>query len=151
MESTNNTNNRYNSGKIYMITDNAYTEKYIGSTVRSLSGRMSSHRSKYKAFLIGKHHYVTVFKLFNEYGTENCKIELLQEVPCQSKEQLRQVEGDYIRKMICVNKVIENRSISEWREDNKDRLMECKKIYRQEHAEDMKKYKSVYRQEHRAK
>ena len=37
-------NNKYENGKIYKITDNAYTEQYIGSTVQSLSSRIASHR-----------------------------------------------------------------------------------------------------------
>ena len=36
---------KYTQGNIYKITDNAYSECYIGSTVQALSNRMRDHRN----------------------------------------------------------------------------------------------------------
>ena len=77
MENTENNNNIYKNAKIYIITDNSYTEKYIGSTVQALSSRMSSHRRNYKAFKNGGYHFVSLYELVDKFGVENCKIELL--------------------------------------------------------------------------
>jgi hypothetical protein len=58
MENTDIPKNKYENGKIYKITDNAYTEQYIGSTVQPLSSRIASHRKKYKEHKKGKYAYV---------------------------------------------------------------------------------------------
>ena len=76
-------NNKYANGKIYKITDNAYTKCYIGSTIQPLSSRIGGHRRDYKRYLDGKRNFITSFALFEEFGVENCKIELMEEYPCE--------------------------------------------------------------------
>ena len=44
--------NKYKNGKVYQITDIAYTKRYIGSTCEELSMRMARHRAGFKHFLI---------------------------------------------------------------------------------------------------
>ena len=87
-------NNKYANGKIYKITDNAYTKCYIGSTVQSLSSRMGGHRRSYNRYLNGKYDLNTSFTLFQEFGIENCKIELIEEYSCENLEQLLKKEGE---------------------------------------------------------
>ena len=70
--------NRYEKGKIYIITDVAYTKFYYGSTTETLRKRLERHRGYYSRYLRGKHHYMTSFKLFNDFGIQNCKIELVE-------------------------------------------------------------------------
>ena len=80
-------NNKYHNGKIYKITDIGYNKCYIGSTCEELSQRMARHRIKYKCFLNGSIQDKTrSFDLFNEYGIENCKIELsiISVIRCKS-------------------------------------------------------------------
>ena len=48
MEHTNSNNNEHKTTQIYMVTDYAYTEKYIGSTTDALSSRMAQHRKNTK-------------------------------------------------------------------------------------------------------
>ena len=122
-------NNKYANGKIYKITDNAYTKCYIGSTIQPLSSRMGGHRRKYKSYLDGKIHLTTSFLLFEEFGIDNCKIELIEECPCENLEQLLKKEGKYIRSIDCVNKCVIGRTIKEWLEDNKEKLKEKSKAY----------------------
>ena len=81
-------NNKYSNGKIYKITDNAYTKCYIGSTIQPLSSRMGGHRREYKRYLLGNFTLITSFLLFQEFGKENCKIEIIEEYPCENLEQL---------------------------------------------------------------
>ena len=45
------TDNKYTNGKLYKITDIAYNECYIGSTIETLSQRMAGHRNKYKLYI----------------------------------------------------------------------------------------------------
>ena len=54
---------------------------YIGSTCPKLSKRMERHGADYKIYVGGKKHFTTVRKIFNEYGNENCKLDLGCELP----------------------------------------------------------------------
>jgi hypothetical protein len=49
-------------------------------------------------------------------------IELIEEFPCESREQLNKREGEVIRERECVNMAIPGRTQVEWVRDNKDRV-----------------------------
>ena len=116
--------NRYENGKIYKITDVCYTTCYIGSTCESLSQRMARHREKYKHYQkTGKKH-TNVVLLFDEFGVDNCKIELIEYYPSENKTLLQKREGHYIKTLTCINKRVEGRTQKEYREENKERLTE---------------------------
>jgi hypothetical protein len=124
------TDNKYTNGKIYKITDNAYTECYSGSTIETLSRRMSGHRSSYKSCQEHKPvSHTCVYDIFNEYGLENCKIELIELAPCSSQMELRQREGYYIKNTVCINKVVAGRTKQEHKADNRDHLSERRQYY----------------------
>ena len=132
----------YENGKIYKIESHSGDMIYIGSTTKKyLSQRMDTHRNNYKCWKNGKYHFVTSFTIFNEYGVQNCIIALLELFPCESKDELVSKEAYYIRKLDCVNKVIPDRTMNEWREDNKDKIKEVKKQYYEDNKE---KYKDYY-------
>jgi hypothetical protein len=148
----------YGKGKVYKIWSPTHGDKiYIGSTTKEyLSQRMDHHRADYKR----QKAYLTAFILFEEYGMENCKIELLEAKECTSKEELLQLEGKYIRELECVNKYIAGRTQKEWREDNKEyykkysethkeEIKENKKVYRDEHKEEIKEYQKEYQETHK--
>ena len=40
-----------------------------------------------------------------EYGLDNCKIELIEKFPCSNIEELRRREGYYIKEFDCVKRV----------------------------------------------
>ena len=122
----------YKNGRIYKVTDNAYTKQYIGSTCQSLSKRFSNHKSKYKLWQDGKITKITVFDIFDEFGIENCKIELIENYECNSKEELERKEGQHIKNNECVNKIIVGRDKQEYRQDNKEKIKEYKKQYYQD-------------------
>jgi len=113
MESSNMNNNIYKYAKIDKIVDIAYTEQYFGSTTVDLSTRMARHRDKYKRYEKGDKYYCTSFILFEKYDLSNCKIELVEVYPCNSKEELRKREGHWIRQEECVNKRIAGRTLQE--------------------------------------
>ena len=127
----------YKLGKIYMIypkVDNVDEgDVYYGSTTDTLARRMSSHR------------YQSCCKiLFDKYGVKNCFIELVEEYPCETKEQLNKKEGEYIRNHKCVNKLIAGRTGEEWYTDNKSKISEQKKEYYIENVDKLKEYKKQY-------
>ena len=87
------TDNKYANGKIYKIVDIGYNKCYIGSTVQPLCKRMAEHRKHFRQYKERSRHITTSVGLFEEYGVENCKIELIEEFPCDTKEQLLKQEG----------------------------------------------------------
>ena len=129
-------NNKYTNGKIYKITDIGYNECYYGSTIERLSGRMGHHRAHYIRYKDQVFNNITVFQLFDKYGIENCKIELLENCPCSSKEELLKREGESIRNNACVNKEVAGRSTKQYREEHKDDRRNYDKAYRDTHKEE---------------
>ena len=94
--------NRYENGKNYKITDVGYNKCYIGSTCESLSKRMERHRTQYKEYIKGRmKKKTTAIDIFNELGIENCTIELIENYPCQSKEELFKREGGHQSNRMC--------------------------------------------------
>ena len=93
--------NKYQKGTIYKITDIGYNQCYIGSTCEKLCHRMAKHRSECKLFLKGNKKSMGSYDLFNQYGVENCKIELVEYFPCDSLQELRKKEGEVIKNTDC--------------------------------------------------
>ena len=112
--------NKYQNGKVYKIVDVGYKKCYIGSNCESLSQRMARHRRKYTAYLNGKAEHTRSFYLFDEFGVDNCKFELIQHYPCDENDELRKREGEYIRATECVNKQGAGRTHKQYYEENKD-------------------------------
>ena len=116
----------YSLGKIYMIYPKVENveegDVYYGSTTQSLSRRMSLHRSTKNC---------SSKLLFDKYGVENCFIELVENYPCATKEELCKKEGEYIRANKCINKCIpgrpKNEQMKEYRIENRDKVLEQKK------------------------
>ena len=136
----------YQNTKIYKIWSPNTEQVYIGATVQSLSRRMADHRKPSSS--------TSSSKIIINLG--DAKIELLEEFPCNNIMESDKKEGEYIRKLDCVNKQIIGRTTKEWREDNKDRLTICKKedyennkshalelakLYRENNAEKIKEYR----------
>jgi len=97
----------YQLGKIYKISSrNGEDEHYIGSTTKpTLAQRMNDHKQQYKRWKLGKGKYVSSFSLFDKYGVDNCKIILLESYACNSKDELRAREDDWIKETNHVNKI----------------------------------------------
>ena len=143
-------NNKYQNGKIYKITDIGYNKCYIGSTIENIKQRIARHRHNYKEHLKGKFNNVSSFKLFEEFGVENCKIELVESYPCNNKDELEAREGYYIRNTECVNKLNPDRTKEdivkyqkEYRINNIDRLTSYNKQYREGHRDEISEKRSV--------
>jgi hypothetical protein len=104
---------------------------------------MANHRQGY---LWGS--YTASHDVFDEYGLENCRMEVIEELPEQcSKAELYQREAYWIKNSPnCVNKIcprtpeekkeLGRRQAREWYKNNPD----VKKNYYKEHKEDYKGY-----------
>tara|TARA_R110001592_G_scaffold318445_1_gene595579 strand:- start:605 stop:1045 length:441 start_codon:yes stop_codon:yes gene_type:complete len=107
--------NKFSNAKIYRIVNDINGMTYYGSTHQKLSKRMGDHRSDYK---IKKH------KTYLKFGEiSDCKIFLVENFPCNSKEELKTRERFFIENYPCVNKNIPGRSkveyMKHYRLDNK--------------------------------
>ena len=135
-------NNKYEKAKVYKIWSTQGDKIYVGSTCKEyLSQRMVSHRKDYTKWKSGNYGHTTSFDVFEEYGIKNCFIELLEAKECKSKDELRQLEGKYIRELECVNKVLPQRTIKQYREDNKERISDQYKQYREKNKDKIKQYR----------
>ena len=156
----------YNNSKIYKIEPIVPYEEgdiYIGSTTsKYLAQRLRGHRSNYRKYKEGKFHRITVFKLFDKYGMDNCKIVLLENVVANNIDELLEKEGQYMRNLNCVNRCSAGRSRNEYAMTNKEYFSNCNKIkyienreqileqvkkYASENKEKIREYQKQYREE----
>ena len=139
----------YSKNKIYKIYSHLGDKIYIGSTVCELvSQRMVKHRGSYKQWKKNNERYTTSFILFEEYGVENCIIELIEAKPCIDINEQAKLEGSYIRTIECVNKNIPGRTIKEYREDNKENIKAKNKQFYEKNKDKLKNNMKQYYEEH---
>ncbi len=136
----------YNNGKIYKIEpkcEHSEGDIYIGSTTKQyLSQRMDSHRRLYKQWKNENNpKHTRSYDLFDKYGLENCEIILIENVNCDSKEELHRREAFHIKSNKCVNVVIPLRTEKEYYEEHKQRKFALNKMRYQENAEVREKVK----------
>jgi hypothetical protein len=133
----------YQQGKIYKIVSNIDDDIcYIGSTTRPLlCQRMEQHRISYRRWKNGKRGLTTSYEMFEKYGVENCSIELIEIVPCNSKDELNKKEGEHIRNLNCVNRCIAGRTNKEYYEANKDTIIDRHKEYYEANKDDITQHK----------
>ena len=141
---------RYQRGKIYTIRSHKTPLVYVGSTIeKSLKNRLSGHRTQYKQYKNGTGNYRTSFDILDI--DENCYIELYENYPCDSKEQLEKREGQIIRELDCINKCIPGRTKKEWREDNKEKRLEYYKQWKDNNKEYFNEYQKQYHENNKEK
>jgi hypothetical protein len=121
-------------GFIYKITNNVNDECYIGSTTKKLNSRFSNHKSAYLKRGNGGRGNCTSFDLFDKYGLDNCKIELIEAVNVNDVKELRRLEGNHqINANNCINKCTAGLT-----------RQESQAIYHK-HSEVYKEYQKEYR------
>lgn len=110
----------YQLGKIYKIVSNVTGDVYIGSTTKKyLSERLKDHKYEYKRYLNGERGYITSFKII-ESGDYD--IILLENCPCETKDQLHARERFHIENNECINRYIPGRTRKQYREENRDKI-----------------------------
>ena len=67
-------------GKVYLIRNPENDFCYVGSTICSLKYRLTKHISVYKRWKNGLSSFYTVFKIFETYGLDNIKIEVVEAI-----------------------------------------------------------------------
>ena len=105
----------YSKGKIYAIKSYQTEYIYIGSTTQLLSSRLGKHRGDYRD-------NKGTSKNILQY--EDYYIVLIENYPCNNKEELEKRERYYIEQniKICVNVRLPTRKQKEYKEANKDKI-----------------------------
>jgi hypothetical protein len=135
------------NGKKYKIWNTINNEKNVGSTAQPLCKRMAKHTDSYK---YDKRPPSSLYQHIDKIGLENFFIELIEEFPCETIEQLRNKEGEWIRNMATLNKRICGRTPKERYADNHDELLQ-KKEYWQNNKDKLNERRPQYYQENKDK
>ena len=91
----------YKLGKIYKIVCHKTGQQYIGSTCeRTLARRLAGHRTGYNYYLKHKINSSTSYIIL-EQG--NYEIVLIENFPCNTKDELHARECHHIQTNVCVN------------------------------------------------
>jgi hypothetical protein len=138
----------YQNAKIYKIYCDENDEVYYGSTVQELNRRICRHRSHLKSYKEGKGNYISSFKILE---LTSSKIELVENYPCNSKKELLEREGYYIKNNNCINQHIPNRSVKEWFQDNKNKVKEQRKLFYETNKDRINKERREKRKEQKNK
>jgi hypothetical protein len=120
----------YENGKIYKILCKITNEIYIGSTKNTLEERLRLHI------------YDTHCKSKQIIDRGDYDMILIKDYPCNSKEELEEEEKKYILENDCINVKIPHRTKAEWYIDNKKKVLEQQKQYREEYREEINKKKA---------
>ena len=123
--------NRYQNSKIYKIYSDLGDKVYIGCTTKQyLSQRMAKHKYDYTYYKKKREDtgfaFVYSYLMFDEYGVDNCKIELLESYPCNSIDEIRKREAHYIQTVPNIN------NYHNWTPERIEQLIIKKKLKQKE-------------------
>ena len=107
----------YKNGRIYKILNTIDDNVYVGSTTEALCKRMWKHKWDVK-----NNRFITrpLYVKAKEYGFDNFYIELIENYPCECKEEMIAREGYWIRQIGTLNAIVAGRTPKEYYEDNKE-------------------------------
>ena len=98
----------YNLGKIYLIECMNTKQKYYGSTCEpTLWRRISAHRASFKVNQKNGRQFCCSFIILNN---DNFNISLIENYPCNNRDELNAREKFHISSNDCVNKQYKNNS-----------------------------------------
>ena len=137
----------YQNGKIYKIEDFNTSEVYIGSTCEPIVARRLAKHVKDYNYYINQSNTKGFITSFHIIKNNNYKIYLVENFPCDNKDELRKREGFYIMQFSnddnykCVNKYVAGRKTT----DDPD----CYKKQHAKYREKRNAYSLKYNAEHK--
>ena len=105
---------KFENGKVNKILNTVDEDVYVGSTCQPLCKRMAKHRNCTADKSQCHRPLYVKMKLF---GLDKFYIELIEECPCESKEQLRKREGHYIKLIGTLNALVAGNTTKETNHD----------------------------------
>ena len=135
-------NNKYNNGKIYILTTDKSNLIYVGCTILTLHQKMIDFKTKFKNNKLD----VMAKKIFEIGG--NINISVIQSFPCHSMKELNTEKNRYIRGCYGnnANKVIYNRPKEELKKMRDSYKKTQKEYYKDNKKEiqDKREYTKLY-------
>ena len=132
---------RYKRGMIYTIR--CYSDDtmiYVGSTINTLSKRFNKHKEECKT----NKSKIKFHSLIENNDWTDWYIELYEAYPCNNKKELERREGQVIREIGTLNKIIAGRTQKEYCYDNAKKINEWRKKWVENNIEKVKEYKKKY-------
>jgi len=127
----------YKNGVIYKICckDKDITDCYVGSSCSHIS-RKSSHKSNCNNKNSREYNYPVYRYIRDNGGWGNWEFVLLEEYPCENKNQLVIRERYWFEKLgATLNKRYPERSKTEYYQENKEEILEKRKEYHKQNRE----------------
>ena len=112
----------YQNGKIYKIVCRKTNLVYIGSTTNKyLCSRFATHKNTFNNKHLRQYTSKEIFE------NNDCYIELIELVPCNSKDELTKRERFFIDTNDCLNKCLPGRTEIEYYQNNKEQIKQNQK------------------------
>ncbi len=104
-------------GTVYMIWSSQTPKRYYGSTIQTLSMRMSEHRKRFRKWSVDGLNYVSSYDVL---CFDDARIEWIETVEFENRAELAAREGWWMRNNECSNKNVAGRGAAEWRMEHKE-------------------------------
>lgn len=130
--------NKYQNGKIYKLV---HDDKviYVGSTVQQLNDRLSCHKGTSKLKPDRK-----IYKFISNVGWNNVDIQLVENYNCENRNELELRERYYIELLKPdLNTQLPTRTKNEWRNQNKNKVLEMKNKYYNNNKEKVNEWRKA--------
>jgi len=131
------------TGRVYKIITTEGNECYVGSTFNTTRDRFRMHKDNFKKNDKGV--VCSVFKMFDKYGMDKCKMVLIKEYEVVDRRHLEVYETLWIKKLKAINKLQpcggilrkeQQRQIGKkWRDENNEQIVERTKQYYEDNKE----------------
>jgi len=135
---------KYLNGKIYKLIDNTNGNIYIGSTCAPLKERLQGHKDSYNR---NKKKDGKGNVSYNIIKNNDYRIELLENFPCKSRQELFSKEREYIENNKCINikrPIITHQELldkrKKWKTNNKDKVAKYLEKNKDKIAESKRKW-----------
>jgi len=144
----------YQNGKIYKLISDDTDEEYVGSTVMPLFKRFYDHKKNSKV------NHSRLYLKMVEIGVDNWRIILLENYPCNSKDELTSREEYYRKKLnaklnmkMCCTPTKEETADTKakYYEENKEKILTIQAKYYEENKEKILTTQAKYREENKEK
>jgi group I intron endonuclease len=132
--------NPYTKARVYKLTNDQTDDEYVGSTCNPLYKRLGQHKADSTKERCKNR---PLYQLMNKIGKQNFQMVLLEEYPCENREQLRARESYYIKllkpTLNKIDAVTNNEKRAQYAKDyykeNSNKIVEYSRLYREKNGD----------------
>lgn len=135
----------YSKCKIYRIVckDLSVPCTYVGHTT-DLVRRRANHKKDCTRESSKKYHYNVYKQIRENGGWDNFSMVLVEDYPCNGHEEASARERYWIEQFLAdLNTRVPNRKYAEWREDNREHILQKARVYQQKNKEKITEKRNV--------